>query len=112
VRAGEGNLPGYSCDGHDQQTGGNADVEQNPLEALTEGTPHRRGKGAGPETRAQTGGESAGMPARERLVEAVGAGRSRTKVKRRKAARAGELASSSEALYPPEPVDVVATGSA
>ena len=33
-------------------------------------------------------------------MEAVGAGRSRTRVKRRKAVQAGELAGSSEARFP------------
>jgi hypothetical protein len=73
---------------------------RNPLEALTEGTPHRGGKGAGPGHRACPHRHADGTPARERLMEAIGAGRYRTKVKRRKAPRAGKLTASSEARYP------------
>jgi hypothetical protein len=43
-------------------------------------------------------------------VEAVGAWLFRTKVKRRKAARAGELARSSEARFPLVALVVLATG--
>lgn len=70
-----------------------------PLEALTKGTPHRSGKGAGPGNRVHPHRHVDGMPARERLVEALGAGRSRAQAKRRKACRAGKLACSSKALY-------------
>lgn len=50
-------------------------------------------------------------PARVRLVEVVGAQRYRTKVKRRKAVKAGKLARGSESLYPLEVLSVVATRS-
>jgi hypothetical protein len=70
-----------------------------PLEALTKGTPHRCDKGAGPDHRVRPHRHAGGTPARERLVEVVGAERFRTQVKRRKAYRAGKLARGSEALY-------------
>ncbi len=70
-----------------------------PLEALTKGTPHRGGKGADPEHRAHCVRHAVAMPARERLVEAIGACRSRAQAKRRKAYREGELTFSSDAQY-------------
>jgi hypothetical protein len=79
-------------------------VTSSPLGALTEGIPHRRGKGAGPEYRVggvRVGSRHDGVPpARGCPVEAIGAGRSRTEVKRRKASREGELVPSSDAQYP------------
>jgi hypothetical protein len=57
-------------------------------------TPKRQGRGA-------MGGQ-VGRPARARLVEVIGAWPFRAKAKRRKASRAGELASGSEAQYPSE----------
>ena len=74
-----------------------------PLEALTKGTPHRGDKGAGPEYRVHLHRHAGEMPARERLVEVIGAGRSRAQAKRRKAYRAGELTPSSKAPYSSQP---------
>jgi len=76
---------------------------RSPLEALTKGTPHRGVKGVDLEYQAHPHRHAGGMPARGCLVEVIGAGRSRTKVKRRKARRAGKLATSSEALYSSQP---------
>ena len=76
---------------------------RSPLEALTKGTPHRGDKGADPDNRAHPHRQVGGMPARERLVEVIGAGRYRAQAKRRKAYRAGELACSSKAQYSSQP---------
>ena len=76
---------------------------RSPLEALTRGTPHRGDKGVDLETQVHPHRYAGGMPARGCLVEVIGAGWSRTKVKRRKAFRAGKLAASSEALYSSQP---------
>jgi len=79
------------------------DVGKSCPAALTEGTRHRRGKGAGRSTVRSAGPFGGEAPAKGRLVEAIGAWPDRTKVKRRKASVAGEVASSTEARYLSEP---------
>ena len=65
-----------------------------PLGTLTEGTPHRSGKGVA-QVQAERG------PARVRPMEALDVMRNRTKVKRRvRRILRGELAPSSDARYP------------
>ena len=73
--------------------------------ALTEGTRHRGDKGVDLENQVLIAGcyrADPRGPARERLVEVVGARPFRAKAKRREACAAGELAPSSEARFPLE----------
>ncbi len=68
----------------------NRDVGKSCPAALTEGTRHRRGKGAGRSTGRTAGRHGARwFPAKGGLVEAIGACPPRTKVKRRKATVTG-----------------------
>lgn len=68
----------------------NRDVGKSCPAAPTEGTRHRRGKGAGRSTGRTVGSVSCRRPpAKERLVEAIGVWPGRTKVKRRKASVTG-----------------------
>ncbi len=90
---------GKGCDGHGHRAGG-ATCDVKSSGSPDGGNPTPKTQGRRPGAPGRDCSRSGGSPARERLVEAIGARRSRMKVKRRKAGREGELVPSSDALCP------------